>query len=907
MRQYTIASDLVQAKAIQPVVYKQYDNGDKLGFEFYQDGEKIQLKDETVLAFFELADQTVIQKTCKIEDGIAIATLDANILSIASTVKVEFTIYKNGDRTTTTTLSITVQRSINKHEAIKASAQWDIVEQVLGDGPVVIQQARTATTETNKATAEALQVASENKTRFLNAVETVALRDSTYPNPKHGDTVRVTSTATMYRFVSGTGWVKTDEYNPTVINEITSQIDNTARQTQTLTHGTQVINADGNSPLKVEFYGNTLVNLLGTDGNPKNASVWTSVAGTSRTVDNTNFKYGTGSIKVTIPTGDTNGNIRKELTLDPTKHYILLGDVKNGNATSGARVRFYNGSTYKDVLENTSDTVNFRFTYVKISPSDIGEKNHIYLRVLGEENQYAYFGGVRFYEISKATYDKIGVSLTDADVEKMFPYVDSVQHVKNPVVSVEGQNLFNPVDFASKSTKSSNSYDVTYKLIPNTKYTVITNMPYPGTTANLYFGGGVSATNGVHDGQPRTFTTDSSGNIYLGIRHTTSSYDDFMSGKYWIMFTLGDKTKPYVPRNPSYLYAETTLAGNNDKKDILSFNESVGRWEKTKWFEQKTLDGSLTWAFTTDYTGFKRVHANILETNYTSAKGNVVKHDGKLLTNGNPTLIADEFMIGSNGNTYFYISITDTDSGWTESMTPSVDLIKSYFYGWFYRGDGTTHKWRPIGDTDDARITSTLPTAPAPTIAEGKISHYKLTYQLAKPVIEPVTVEGDLVVSGATQVEVGSGVIVREKANPKQRTDSGNLYYINIRDGALSTVPNGNQLSQKTNKIIAIYKNGVKDDYWTFSSDNSSNAYGGKFASIPPANYDPTAEYTVTYEVLDKHAFTTNITEAKATYAKNIRGALDDTVTRLSDVATDVSVMAKIQYEILVRMKAGGL
>ncbi len=39
------------------------------------------------------------------------------------------------------------------------------------------------------------------------------------------------------------------------------------QQTANLVHGTQVIQSDQSSPLKVEFYGNSLVNKLGRDGN----------------------------------------------------------------------------------------------------------------------------------------------------------------------------------------------------------------------------------------------------------------------------------------------------------------------------------------------------------------------------------------------------------------------------------------------------------------------------------------------------------------------------------------------------------------------------------------------------------------------------------------------------------------
>jgi parallel beta-helix repeat protein len=131
MRKYNIPSDFIQTKALQPIVYKQYDNGDKLVYEPYDDGEKINLTDETVLAFFELVDGTVIEKTCEIINGNAVATLDNNILSKSGNLTVEFTIYKDGSETSTRAIFISVEKSINRNEAIETIPKWDIVQQIL--------------------------------------------------------------------------------------------------------------------------------------------------------------------------------------------------------------------------------------------------------------------------------------------------------------------------------------------------------------------------------------------------------------------------------------------------------------------------------------------------------------------------------------------------------------------------------------------------------------------------------------------------------------------------------------------------------------------------------------------------------------------------------------------------------
>ena len=68
--------------------------------------------------------------------------------------------------------------------------------------------------------------------------------------------------------------------------------------------------------------------------------------------------------------------------------------------------------------------------------------------------------------------------------------------------------------------------------------------------------------------------------------------------------------------------------------------------------------------------------------------------------------------------------------------------------------------------------------------------------------------------------------------------------------------------------------------------------------------FDPTAEYSVSYLVLDRHQFTTNATDVKVTYANNIRSALDDVVVKQSDIATAISVQGKTLIEMYVRLKA---
>jgi hypothetical protein len=265
----------------------------------------------------------------------------------------------------------------------------------------------------------------------------------------------------------------------------------------------------------------------------------------------------------------------------------------------------------------------------------------------------------------------------------------------------------------------------------------------------------------------------------------------------------------------------------------------------------------------------------------------------------------------SNTST-LYVSISDTDSGWGEDYTPSSSEVKAYFWGWRmcdgnhgvpYNGTGTK-TWYPIGDTDLARATTTTPTSAAPTITEGKIDYYKLSYVLAKAKTEIVTdkVEGDLVVNGATQVEVGSGCVIREKITPTQHSSTLDWY---INEKGVSASVMDNPLKYRVSKILGIYRNGILDSKWT-QATSASNQNGIVYATIKNSDYDSTAEYTVTYLLLDRQTFTTNILSVIANYDTSLKSVVDSLVAKQSDIATQVSVNVQAIAELYKRVKALG-
>jgi len=174
--------------------------------------------------------QTIVTTGEKTGSNQVTFVLGTSETAISGKVKAVVQLYDADERVSTLSFSYKVEKDPTGDGFVPSETEQTLIQTVLGDGPLIIEEAQTAADYANTQGDYALQVAVDNETRFLNAVDTVTLRDSTYPNPAHGDTVRVTSTATTYRYVSGTGWVITDVYNPTAIDEVTAQLAETVQQ-----------------------------------------------------------------------------------------------------------------------------------------------------------------------------------------------------------------------------------------------------------------------------------------------------------------------------------------------------------------------------------------------------------------------------------------------------------------------------------------------------------------------------------------------------------------------------------------------------------------------------------------------------------------------------------------------------
>lgn len=226
----------------------------------------------------------------------------------------------------------------------------------------------------------------------------------------------------------------------------------------------------------------------------------------------------------------------------------------------------------------------------------------------------------------------------------------------------------------------------------------------------------------------------------------------------------------------------------------------------------------------------------------------------------------------------------------------------------FYDGNGTK-SWTPLQSFDGSNYTgysSTLPmgrpnsgNVQGSYVVNRQVDAYKLDYQLAQGYEEQLIDDVGSIgfQSGGNQVELIEGVVVREKAKPYFFT-AYNMYVINnISDSSCF-------LENKTSQIISVYRNGVVDKKWKIVFSVGGN--GGAYTEINAADYDPIAEYTVTYQVLDKYRYTSNVIDATTRFKSNPKMVQDQLVQDIADLETQGAVNVRAIAELYKKVKALG-
>ncbi|MDP4098981.1 hypothetical protein OIN60_19845 [Paenibacillus sp. P96] len=714
-------------------------------------------------------------------------------------------------------------------------------------------------------------------------------------------------------------WEKIDQFAGDAkasIESLEDRLNTKAEEEVVLNGGVQIVDAVKAAPFNLTgLKGRTLVNLLGRLGGMESLTgIGRSNATTA--LDASNKTIGSYSLKVTTsisPASDSGIAYIPMSGLKVGGYYVLIADGKNGNASTGLYVGWGGGFNpgYTDVITATD---KFTTVWKKIQPNV--SAGNIDLAVNGAVGQYGYFDAVRVYEISSAEYAALD-SMTSDQVAAKYPYVDSVTPVRNPYAIRYGENLF--PTFYERRDAPLNGASLTVNSPYNAQMTTTATNQYvgadginikPGCTITLSVGDKSSLTWGYINEYDRENTmlkqnvlktlpaiiTLNENTVSLGVFFGNGESVGFISVTD-PMLNIGSEALPFVPREDALLalqtdlYADPVTGANAD-----SVFEQSGQYFKAKKWQRLVLDGSQNWIWSvSSYTGYKLVQPSSngnyeVLNNPVNDSGWLVKYDGKLLSRISsgvlPSSGDQQTVTGTyNGGTYnaFNLTISNADSGWGDNYTPTPDEIKAYFLGWkmvvlgeqignsVYNGTGTKG-WSDIvivkNQPTSTNAVSTLPTTPAARKLDNfEIDYYELVYQLATPTVEPIVSEGQLTFNeGSNQVEVGTGIVLREAAKPQW---SGGQYWINGATGASS------RLNNKPLKILQVYKNGKKD-LWSVigHSTGDQTSYGLSQAAKPAYQYDPSAAYSATYLMLA----TSPVQTITGTYAGNEKSLLEDLV-----------------------------
>ncbi|WP_144559903.1 hypothetical protein [Shouchella miscanthi] len=682
--------------------------------------------------------------------------------------------------------------------------------------------------------------------------------------------------------------------------EIRAVLSSQDQQTAKLTHGQNIVEADQSSVADVLIEGRTMVNLLGdgkikpsTDGQQTSETFTRreGIASAGVAQVRENGKYGKYSQWLRADTPifsitkmySKNDFLRRfpvgsklAIRIDArgsSSRTLSFGGVGYFRTDSFATKSIWNQSNeYEPIvlLVNVPDE-DYKNYHISIEPRHSGAEMEV--------------DGFAIYSITDDEYIK-GLSMTNKQLGIQYPYIDGVQHVKNPVITKKGKNLLPP--FYKWELHESTKVDGPYKIktlssTPSNNATSVIIPALPNTTYTFSYSGSERA-------RGRVFSNSANNNLaltdlmYAG-SHSTETFVTRPDTYRLIVFqdvgsqetgefvfenpilTIGEHSV-FEPQNEGFLYTQAKLGSSLDGtvRDLIYKKDND--YVHQKWLKRLRLDGS-TLNFKANRfegsEGFVEIYTDEIRDNKPfsqNGKHFLIDSNNYLYpqksNTGEAADIKKSFVLGGAG---FWIRIPNTETGWTS--LPSNNQVREYL----------------------------------------KDNEFELQYELAKSLEHTLTFEGSIDMhSGKNLLEVDSGVIVREKANP-QVSQNGELIQIN-------TIAHGESKTKyRAARMLAVYKDGYLDREWSYMirpTTANIELLGYGYANLPIDKYDPEAEYTVTYLVQDKHKFTTNVDKASVTYQTSLKSAHDATVKQTTDNTSDISAINLLMGEVVKSLRILG-
>lgn len=715
---------------------------------------------------------------------------------------------------------------------------------------------------------------------------------------------KVKPPAQWFNWHLNTTYLALKELQEEAVNQevITERFDTTTRKAVTLAAGTQIINAQKLALFSLEgATGRMLVNLLGREGECERIGNWSSTG--MIVFDNTLKTSGTGSLKMTV--SGTSTSVSGTFLTTPGKWYVAVADVRNSGTTkTEISIRKGDNSVLTTGTMLTDNAV-WGNVYARFVATDF--YHLITLTGTGAAITGFNMDSVRVYEISSTEFTALA-GMSNPQVAERFPFVSSVMPVRNPYAIRYGENLL--PSFYEWSAKQGTPSIVSEKSVAVTidnkiVHTISPLVPGQKYTVSVQSGGATGRVT-VTDEPESAIIVEASGSGLLSATFTatsraanirllgTSSTAVTMSNP---MLNIGSTAKPFRPREDSMLalqtdlYADPVTGANAD-----TVFERDGQYFKNKRWQGLRLDGNQAWVQGEGGAtgGVRQVKLVGAALGAVAGSGIGVKFDGKILPQGSTGNTADSNAVTAAGDIYFGIPVAD--SGWADGYGPTQDDIKAFFFGYkAYDANtitpanaqaSTTATWNGTGTKYWVqRVGAATFTQTVPTQSYAGYTPYQLVYQLATPVVEPIVSEGQLsFVEGDNQVEVGTGIVLRESARPKLHTNG--FYYINNSNVA------GTNLAYSVSKVLGIYK-GLRPDTEKWALYIGSGSTNGLTAEASAANYDAAAAYSVTYLMLAPSP----VVPLTGSYAANEKTLLSDLVDSVQQNTARVSVLENKKAE----------
>ena len=138
MRDYKLTLNIITNDKVEEKMFKQFDTGNEIELEVLEnenlrEDKKLELSNQTVLAFFKRADGQVLQKNCTIKNGNIIVKTSKDVLGVPGKLELECLIKENDIETTTTRMVFDVKESIARDKAITKDERYtsDLVTELL--------------------------------------------------------------------------------------------------------------------------------------------------------------------------------------------------------------------------------------------------------------------------------------------------------------------------------------------------------------------------------------------------------------------------------------------------------------------------------------------------------------------------------------------------------------------------------------------------------------------------------------------------------------------------------------------------------------------------------------------------------------------------------------------------------